>query len=338
MLEETLREAPLSHFQWFEQLLWYLEVHRGKPVHTFVFRHIFRASSPGRFKACLQILTTPGRNPTEHSDEMDYRHTDNHERVDRLFRELKSHSGGSKVDGKKAAPACVDSSNENSKWVKLQRAIQGLPLDVNLLIRDSMHEEIFGPGKEIVFPLREPRYLQHFGALDRHLYNKYHYIFYSQNMWVIEEGLGDSMFKKSKNTVPYQLSQIRNLTLKWTRRDCNWGELDVGRFIDLHTKEGEAYGMDNMRACYDFLRICIMATYELKRTWSEKLEKVSMMHLDSLIIDARDAFAPDGEYLGLTAASSVCSRYIILPKKLQILAPDSHLAGQIYDVIVANEL
>lgn len=339
ILEETLREAPLSHFQWFEQLLWYLEVHRGKPVHTFVFRYIFRTSSPGRFKACLQILTTPGRNPTEHSDEMDHRHTDNSKRVEWLSRELKTVLGGPNVDDKKVGLACVTSSNESVKWVELQRAIQGLPLDVNLLIRDSMHEDIFGPRKKIVFPLREPSYLQHFRALDRQLYNKYHYIFYSQNMWVIEEGHGDPIFKYAKDTMPYQLSQIRNLKLKWTRRDCNWEELDVGKFINLYTKEGDADGMDNMRACYDFLRISEMATHELKRTWSKKLDEVSMMPLDSLIIDARDAFAPHGDYLGLiTAHNCKWSRYSILPKNLQVLAPDSDLAGQIYDIIVAKKL
>ena len=271
---------------------------------------------------------------------MDHRYADAHRRVGWLSRELKTHSGGPSVDDKKAGPACVGSSTESSEWVKLQGAIQGLPMDVNLLIRDSLHEEIFGPGKEIVFPLHEPRYLQHFRALDRHLYKKYHYIFYSQNMWVIEEGPGDSIFQYPRDTKAYQLSQIKNLTLKWTPRDRNWEELDVGQFIDLHTKEGGADGMDNVQAVYDFLRICEGATYELRNTWWKKLEEVlTMTHLDSLIIDARDAFAPDGEYLGLTAARDCdWSRSSILPKNLQVLAPDSDLVGQIYDVIVAKEV
>lgn len=337
MLEETLREAPLSHFQWFEQLLSYLENHGGTPAHRFVFRYIFRRCPPGRLKACLQIFTTPGRRQTEHIIEMDHRYAN--KRVEWLSQELKTHSGGPNVVGKRAGPACVGSNNESSRWVKLQRAIQGLPTDVNLLIRDSMHEEIFGPGKEIVFPLREPKYLQHFRALDRQLYNKYHYIFYSQNTWVIEEGPGDSVFKDVKYTMPYQLSQIRKLTLKWTRGDCNREVLDVGQFIDLYTKEVDADGMDNIQAVYDFLRICEIVKHELTRTWSKKLEGVSMMRLDSLVIDAREAFAPDGEYLGFTTAS-MCdpSRCCMLPKDLQVLAPDSDLAGQIYDLLVAKHI
>lgn len=61
--------------------------------------------------------------------------------------------------------------------------------------------------------------------------------------------------------------------------------------------------MDNTRAVYDYSAMCGIATWKLKNTWVRKLEEVSsMMNLDSLTVGARDAFAPDGEYLGLTTA------------------------------------
>lgn len=320
----TLREAPLSHLQWLEKLL-----RRGTVCAGILGR------SQERFKASLQILATPGRDPTIIHNES-HCCTNRYEGVEWLSEELKVHPGGPDADNREAGPACASSSNENSEWVKLQKAMLNLPLDVDLLIRDSLHEEIFGPGKEIVFPNHDPSYLRHFRALDRDSYQKYHSILYSKNMWVIKEGPADPIFQYAKDII-YQSSQIKNLTLKWTRRDYEKIQLGIEQFIDFHIEKGGADGMDNTRAVYDFSAMCDIATWELKSTWCKKLEKVSMMNLDSLTIDARDAFAPDGEYLGLSNARDLALEIpLILPKDLRVLAPGDVVARQIHDVIVAK--
>lgn len=297
-----------------------------------------------RLKAYLKILATPGRDPTKHSRRNREQYAGSCDSLEWMFQELRAHLQGPDVEDEKARPMgdkCDLASSENggSEWMRLQLAVQNLPLDVNLLIRDALLEESFGPGKTIVFPIYEPSYLQHFRALNRQLEDKYHYIYYSQNMWVIEEGPADWKFQYSYEFMPYQFSQIRKLTLAWTRRDYHWEGLEIEQFIDWQIEEGGTEGMDNLRAMGDFAMICDKATHELKHTWGLKLDMMSSMKLEYLIIDARDAFAPDGQYLGLAAAHECrWSRFSNFPIYLQVLAPGSGLADQIYKILVAKSL
>ena len=261
-----------------------------------------------------------------------------------MVRQLKARLQGPDVENENHRPTSDEGGrtgpeSDGPEWIKLQQAVQNLPLDVNLVIRDALLEQSFGPGKEIVFPINEPSYLQHFRALDRQLLDKYHYIYYSQNMWFIEEGPATWLMQYAYEFMPYQFSQIRNLTLKWTCKDYCGEGLEAATFLDWCIEEGGTEGLDNLQTMFDFSKLCEKVREELEFTWWNKMELISSMELEYLVIDARDAFAPDGQYLGLrTAHDCNWTRFSNFPDHLRVLAPDNDLADQIYDILVTKSL
>lgn len=187
ILEETLRKLPMSHFIWFEKLLDYLKYRFGEPWMTgdrYLFRCLVPSSSPALFKIYLRILTTPGREPgrLQHQNWYNPPISHNawwHEWCDwRMSLNLDANANSHLAD--------VD-VNSDTEWLQLQKAVQELPIDINRMIRDSVHEIVFGP-KDVVLPYVDPNDLRHFSALNSELYGKYHELYYSKNMWILADG------------------------------------------------------------------------------------------------------------------------------------------------------
>lgn len=341
LLEQTLRGLPLTHFSRLEKVLQDLDTCFSKcSLWNRMGRHwVLRdlsTCSRERLKAYLMILSTPGCNYANPKAEDRY---------------LLSAIGDEDVDDTDWKPDYAHAQDvaaeeareklararEQAEWINLQHAVQSLPLDLNLLIRDTMLEEIFGPGKEIVFPYEGPTYVQHFRALDRQLYHRYSCIYYCQNTWVFGEGYVSWLIEHGKLAIPRVLSKIRNVNLKWTWRDVvNNGPArpDIQKHIDWEMKMAGAEGFDNIKVMQRFQWTCTKVTTELQHIWLEKLREIGSMQLDHLVIDAREAFAPDGEFLGLKAARR-WTKSMHLPYYLEIWAPvhNEDLAEQIFQII-----
>lgn len=341
VLEETLRNLPLTRISCLEKVLKHFQTPVGGynswyRMRGWILDDLVTCSSQ-RLKAYLIILTTPGRDfaipeplllsPPNHNlrsgSVTSYSGWPNNWNFSNGF--------FNDVEVKKV------SANEEVDWMSLQRAIQNLPLELNLLIRDTLYEEIFGPGKEIVFPYKGRAYMEHFRALSRPLYDKYSYIYYSENMWVIEDGPAKGLIEASYMATPTILSRIRNITLKWTWWDAeNPGPIppDVQHCIDLEMEMKGAENFDNLDVMWKFKSMCNEITNELHHIWWAKSREIGSMDLDMLVIDAREAFAPDGEFLGLEAARQ-WEESNHPPNDLEIWAPnnDQDLADQIYNII-----
>lgn len=144
-------------------------------------------------------------------------------------------------------------------------------------------------------------------------------------MWVIGEGLAKGLIEKSNLATPTTLSRIRNVTLKWTWRDARkHGPIqpDVQKYIDTVMEREGAEDFDNLEVMLKFDRACTNVTNELHHIWWEKSREIGSMDLHMLVIDAREAFAPDGEFLGLEAARD-WEESEHSPCYLRIWAPDN---------------
>lgn len=339
VLENTLRNLPLTHFSCLEKVLQHLKTAaRGcnswYRVRGFVFNDLRNCSSE-RLKAYLIILTTPGRNyaiPKPLNKDAGRINVNAHAYKPNYWRFL---DGVVKnVEGKKSW------AHDQADWISLQRAIQDLPLELNLLVRDTLFEELFGPGKEIIFPYEGRTYTEQFRALDRRLYDKYSYTYYCENKWVIGEGSAKWLIEASKKAMPPILPRIRNIALKWSWRDAErHGPIQPGvqRFINTEMEIRGAEEFDNLHVMQKFKDTCNNATSELLLIWWGKSTEIGKMQLDMLVIDAREAFAPDGEFLGLDAARQ-WEESDRPPYIMEIWVPndDKNLADRIVDIIVGR--
>lgn len=156
-------------------------------------------------------------------------------------------------------------------------------------------------------------------------------------MWVIGEGSAKKLIETSNSTTPTILSRIRNITLKWTWRDAReHGPIqpDVQKYVDAMMEMEGPEDFDNVKVMLKFKWACTNVTSELDHIWWQKSREIGSMNLHVLVIDAREAFAPDGEFLGLEAAHE-WEESDHPPYYLEIWAPENgeNLAGQIFAII-----
>ena len=80
-------------------------------------------------------------------------------------------------------------------------------------------------------------------------------------------------------------------------------------------------------------------SYEASELWWAKFDIVSQhpqLRLDHFVLDAREAFAPDGEYIGLGVAGTLPPFNFHFPLYFEILAPNEDLVDKLYDIILAR--
>ena len=239
-----------------------------------------------------------------------------------------------------AYPGNVDiDSQSDAKWLQLQKAMQKLPLDISRMIQDSMYESVFGP-KDVILPYVDPKDLRHFSALNSKLYEKYHNLYYSENMWILADGPSDKI-ERCFDEMPRSTElAIRKVTIRWTRADVDeieWLELEPDRFIQTQIDEGGPEGLDNMQAVIDYSWARQRISNELRRIWTNKALVLRSLDLDLLVVDATDAYGPNEEYLGLEVVRFFPKFYHNFPYHLEVWAPDEDLASQIYDGILAKQ-
>ena len=71
-------------------------------------------------------------------------------------------------------------------------------------------------------------------------------------------------------------------------------------------------------------------------TWWQKFYAVAFLRLDYCILDFTEAYAPDGEYLGVQVARVLIPFCYGLPAECWIYAPTQDLADEIWDILIWN--
>lgn len=345
ILEETIRENPLSRFVWFEKFLDSLIYRPGEsrvsPNWEYWVRTLLVSSSRALFRVYLRVLTTPGRGTGSIARIVPFDTPIVHIRW-----ALRLHDWRVSVnmDDVYTNPylAKVDAGSDilsDPGWLQLQQAVQELPLEIIRMIQDSMYEPVFGP-KDVVLPYVDPKDLRHFGDLNSELYDRYHSLYYSENMWILADGPLDEIDEWFTKMYRSTLSAIKNVTIRWTRADFDeteWLKLEPDRFIETQVDRGGSEGLNNIQALNDYARACQRISDYLKHIWTEKLMILRELNLDLLVVDATDAYGPDGDYLGVEVYPLITWFESNLPCYLQVWAPDDELASQIYDHIMLRQ-
>lgn len=345
ILEETLRELPMSHFIWFEKLLDYLEYRRERRMTGG--RHWFSESSPALFRVFVKILTTPGHEPgslirqDRYTLYNPYHTVNSHSAWWAGWRDWQMSVGSEFYKDLYSVDVKTDggcNSDSDAEWLRLQKKVQELPLDISRMIQDSMYESVFGP-KDVVLPYVDPKDLCHFSALNSELYDKYFERYYSKNMWILADGPPDEIERCFQCMPQRTRLAIRNLTIRWTKEDIDvaeWLKLDADRFLRTQIEEGGAEGLDNMSALHEYSFACWECCKELKTIWRSKAYELRSLDLDLLIVDATDAYGPNEEFLGLEFAREFPRFDCQIPYDLRVFAPNDEFAQQIYDCLVAR--
>ncbi|CAD6587755.1 MAG: hypothetical protein ASARMPRED_003245 [Alectoria sarmentosa] len=102
------------------------------------------------------------------------------------------------------------------------------------MIQDSVYEIVFGP-KDVVLPCVDPNDLRHFSAPNSELYDNYHALYYSKNMWMLADGPEDEIRLCFQSMSLRAESAIRNVTIRWTRGDivaAKWSKLELEQLME----------------------------------------------------------------------------------------------------------
>lgn len=345
ILEETIRELPLSHFVWFEKFLASMIFRPGEswvtPRQEHWFRTLVVSSSPALFRVCLKILTTPGRETGSIASRLPFDSRISHSAWWAGYRDWRLSVNMDDVYTN-PYPANVDvgiNRVSDAGWLQLQQAVQELPPEIIRMIQDSMYESVFG-SKDVLLPYVNPKNLRHFSALNSELYDKYHNLYYSENMWILADGPLDRIDECFTGMYRSTMLAIKNVTIRWTRADVDeaeWLELEPDRFIETQLDKRGPEGLNNVQALSDYMWFRQRIASELKRIWTIKLMMLTALDLDLLVVDATDAYGSYGQYLGVNV-HPVVSWFENSPQRhVEVWAPDEELASQIYDHIMPRQ-
>ncbi len=224
-----------------------------------------------------------------------------------------------------------------------QRRVHDLPPELFRMVTDKMFEEAFGPKR--VFPYQDPAIMNNFLALDRRLYQKYSDIYWCQNTWIIGPGPVDktmrfmtqrpydARIKEFSLQVPNRLALgIKSVHICLSKEDVPsstaWHE-------DTKTENDAPLGLEDRLAVQEYQNEREYFISTALRTWQDKFDRLAVLNLQHLTLDLREAFGPDGEYMGVIAVERFIPFAHGLPPDFRILAPTKALVEQIRNVFYA---
>ena len=308
------------------------------PSDEYWFRTLVVSSSPALFRVYLRTLTTPGCERGSIARRLPFDTLISHSawwagwhdwRLSVNMDDLYTNPYPANIN------VGIDRHSDTG-WLQLQRAVQELPLEIIRMIQDSMYESVFG-SKDVVLPHVDSKDLCHFSALNSELYNRYHSLYYSENMWILADGPLERIDECFGEMFYSTMSAIKNVTIRWTRAEVDeaaWLELEPDRFIETQLDKGGPEGLNNIQALSDYIGARQHISDELKYIWTDKLMILGALNVDLLVVDATDAYGPNGDYLGVKAHPFSPWFDNNLPHHLEVWAPDEELASQIYDRIM----
>ena len=159
-----------------------------------------------------------------------------------------------------------------------------------------------------------------FEALNRELYGKYWNISWSENTWFVETGKVDSTIKVLSNIPATVLHLVRKVELRYAIPGIE--------------------SRDSLAHCFFVLDLMRYFQWEsqrilpkIMRLWFENLKIRVTLRLDDLVLDLSQAYAPDGEYVGVSAIAGSPRFRHGLPANLQVLAPTQILVDRMRAIL-----
>ncbi|KAL2045357.1 hypothetical protein ABVK25_012173 [Lepraria finkii] len=169
-----------------------------------------------------------------------------------------------------------------------------------------------------------------FEALNRELYGKYWNISWSENTWFVETGKVDSTIKVLSNIPATVLHLVRKVELRYAIPGIESRDSLAHYFFDENGKEQHHNVLDLMRYFqWESQRILP----KIMRLWFENLKIRVTLRLDDLVLDLSQAYAPDGEYVGVSAIAGSPRFRHGLPANLQVLAPTQILVDRMRAIL-----
>jgi hypothetical protein len=236
----------------------------------------------------------------------------------------------------------LDDTSSNVSLNDLQYQCQRLPLEIRRMIMDIMLKDTFGP--KMVHPYRDRTVANVFLALNRDLYRKQYKQYWSSNTWVIGKGsVNKTMLFMSER--PYNIDiteysrhrpnkaalNIQYVKLCFSRNDAQ-GPEDWLQVLEL-TQDGTLTRISNPYSMLEAFRTqCKYFKSVALRTWRDKFERVAVLNLRHLTLDLTEAYAPNGEFLGLEAVQWLIPFAHGIPDEFRILARTEALVNQIREI------
>ena len=210
----------------------------------------------------------------------------------------------------------------------LRQRVHDLPPEVYRVIADCFFQACFGPRR--VSPQYELFTSNVFEALNRELYDKYWNMFWSENTWVIGTEKADSTVKILSKIPAAVLHLVRKVELRYAFLGIESRDSLAHYFFDENGKERHHNVLDLMR-CFQWESQRIWS--RTMRLWFENLKIIVTLRLDDLVLDLSQAYAPDGEYVGVSAIAGSPRFRNGLPANLQVLAPTQILVDRIRAIL-----
>jgi len=244
-------------------------------------------------------------------------------------------------DLSRAKPTCTEAPDPS--WRHFQERVQDLPPEMFRMVENMVFEEAFGPKR--VFPYEDPAIMNIFLALDRRLYRMYSDIYWCQNTWVIGQGSVDKTMRFMTQR-PYDAS-IKEFSLQIPHRlalgiksvHIRLNKEDVPSSTDwLETTDSELdtpLGLEDRLIIQQYQNECEYFTCTAFRTWQDKFERLAVLNLRHLTLDLTEAYAPNGEYIGVGAVERFIPFVHGLPPDFSILAPTKTLVEEIRNIFDA---
>ena len=234
-----------------------------------------------------------------------------------------------------------DASSESS-FDEFQDQCQRLPPEICSMIMKIIFEDTFGP--RTVYPHRDRTVTNVFLALNRDLYRKQYQRYWSSNTWVVGKGsVNKTMLFMSER--PYN-----NTTTEYSRHRPNKAALNI-RYVELCFSKEDAQGPEDWLQLLELdqddtpTRISnphlMLQEYQTQcelfksvalRTWRDKFERIAVLDLRHLTLDLTEAYAPNGEFLGIEAVHGLIPFAHGVPDEFRILAKTEALVDQIRDI------
>ena len=169
-----------------------------------------------------------------------------------------------------------------------------------------------------------------FEALDHQLLAKYQRIFFCDNIWIIGQGDCDDGVAFLDHMPVALHHSLRKVELSFTTHDHFHPSLDSYFAGDAQDTRNALEVLQSYR--HEFAGYAC----KLTMTWWQSFYAVACLQLDYCILDFTEAYAPDGEYVGVQVARLLVRFCYGLPAEFFIYAPTHNLADEIWDVLVLN--
>ena len=239
-----------------------------------------------------------------------------------------------------------DDTSSDSSFDDLQDQCQRLPPEICGMIMDIILEDTFGP--RTVHPYRDRTVANVFLALNRDLYRRQYQRYWSSNTWVVGKGSVNKtmlfMSERPFNMTATEYSRhrpnkaalnIRHVELCFSKEDAQ-GPEDWLQLLEL-TQDDTPTRISNPHSMLQAFRTqCEHFKSVALRTWRDKFERVAVLDLRHLTLDLTEAYAPNGEFLGIEAVQGLIPFAHGMPDEFRILARTGALVDQIRDIFNAK--